>query len=146
LRSRQSLIHSRIPQNLYGTERFITGFSRTVYWALSSGRSIQSIPPHPLFLRSILILSTRLGLGHLSGLLPFGFTTKILYEFFSPMRATCPAYITLLDLIILIILGEKYKLLSSSLCSFLQLPITSFLFGPNILLHTYTDIECKAIS
>jgi hypothetical protein len=33
----------------------------------------------------------------------------------------------------LIILGEGYKLWSSSLCSFLQLPVTLALFGPNIL-------------
>jgi hypothetical protein len=34
-------------------------------------------------------------------------------------------------LIILFILGEEYKLRSSSLCSFLQPPDTSSLFGPN---------------
>jgi hypothetical protein len=39
-------------------------------------------------------------------------------------------------LIILFILGEEYKLWSSSLCSFLQHPVTSYLFGPNILLIT----------
>jgi hypothetical protein len=33
------------------------------------------------------------------------------------------------------ILGEEYKTLSSSLCSFLHSPITSFLLGPNILLN-----------
>jgi hypothetical protein len=37
-------------------------------------------------------------------------------------------------LIILITVGEDYKLWSSPLCSFLQSPVTSSLFCPNILL------------
>jgi hypothetical protein len=36
----------------------------------------------------------------------------------------------------MILLGEEYKLWSSSLCSFLQPTVTSSLFGPNILLNT----------
>jgi hypothetical protein len=40
-----------------------------------------------------------------------------------------------LDLVILVILGEEYALWSS-LCSFLQYPVTSSLFGSNILLST----------
>jgi hypothetical protein len=39
-------------------------------------------------------------------------------------------------LIILIILGEEYKSRSFSLCNFLHSPVTSSLFGPNILLST----------
>jgi hypothetical protein len=39
-------------------------------------------------------------------------------------------------LFILIIFGKEYKLCSSSLCTFLQPPVTSSLFGLNILLST----------
>ena len=54
----------------------------------------------------------------------------------SPIRATCPAHLILLDFITRKILGEDYKTFSSSLCNLLHSPVTSSLLGPNILLNT----------
>jgi hypothetical protein len=42
----------------YGTRKFITAFTSSRHLSLSWASSIQSIPPHPNFWRSILILSS----------------------------------------------------------------------------------------
>ncbi|PNF13898.1 hypothetical protein B7P43_G10657, partial [Cryptotermes secundus] len=55
--------------------------------------------------------------------------SKINFNIVHP-PATCPVHL------ILFALGEGYKLRSSSLCSFLQPPVTSSLFDSNINLNT----------
>jgi hypothetical protein len=110
-------------------------FTRALHRALSWYRSIEPIPVYLTSLRSILILPSHQCLGLRSGFFPSGFPAKILHVFFfSPRCATCPDHLILSDLIILIILGEDYKLWRSSLCSILQPPVTSSLFNLNILL------------
>jgi hypothetical protein len=82
-------------------------------------------------------MSTHLLLGIHRGLYPFGFPINSLNKlFFGSILATCSAHPMLPDLIILIVLGENYKLCSSLLCSFLRPSAIPSLFGPNILLST----------
>ena len=54
----------------------------------------------------------------------------------SPILATSPAHLILLDFITRTILSEEYKSFSSSLCNLLHSAVTSSLLGPNILLNT----------
>jgi hypothetical protein len=77
-----------------------------------------------------IILHLRLGLP--SGLLTFP-PKSYMHSSSPPKRATCAVHLISLNLIILIIFDEKYKLRSSSLRNFLYLPFTSTVFGPNIL-------------
>ena len=120
----------------YETQRFITSFTTACHLSLSWARLIQSILPYRTSWRSILILSTHLPLDLPSGLFRSVFPTKALYTpLLFPMPATCPAHL-ILDLITRTILGEQYRSLSSSSCSFLHSPVTSSLLAPRFHLNT----------
>jgi hypothetical protein len=90
----------------------------SLFWA----RSIQSIPSHSISLRFILILSTHLRLGLPSGIFPYGIPTNILHAFLCPHSCymPCPSHP--------------------------QPPVTSSLFGPNILLSTLFSNTCSLCS
>jgi hypothetical protein len=64
----------------YGTRSFITAFTSAVQLSLSWASSIRSIPPHPTFWPSILILSYDLRLRLPNYLFLSGFPTKTLYR------------------------------------------------------------------
>jgi len=93
-------------------QHFITVFTAARHWFLSWVIWIQSSRSHPL--TSIPVLFSHLHLGLPSGLFQSSFQTKILYTFFVSMRAICPAHLIFPRVIILTIIGEAYKLCSSS--------------------------------
>jgi hypothetical protein len=90
--SRQLCSHSRTSQHFMKSECSIPCSQEPPNWFLPRAISIQSTPSHPISLRSIFILSTRLRLGLSSGLFPSGFPTNILYAFlFSPCYMPRPS-------------------------------------------------------
>jgi hypothetical protein len=93
---------------------------------------VHIIPSYLVKIHFHIIHPLRLGL--LSDLFPSGFLINILYApVFSPIRATCPAYLILFDLIILIVLGGEHKLWSSSLYSYADITQKTT-YGTSILI------------
>ena len=121
-----SMVHSPSSEaNWFAASQEIPRFSRNpkVHYRTHKRPPPVSIlgqpnPVHiPTFWRSTLILPTHLRLGLPSGLFPSGFPTKTLYiPLSSPICATCPAHLILLDFITHTILGEEYKIFNIRIC------------------------------
>jgi hypothetical protein len=73
---------------------------------LRQNNPVHVLPQKKTSLNFTLVLFSHLHLGLQSGLSPSGVPTKTLH---APIRATCPAHLILIDLIIKIIFSEEYK-------------------------------------
>jgi len=77
-------------------------------------------------------------MGLPSGLFPSGLPTKTLYTLpVTLIRATSTAHLILIDFIIRTILGEQYRSLSSSLCTFLYSLSSRPSFNVTIIFRIY---------
>ena len=116
---------------------FVTAFTNAPHLSLPWTRSIQSIPPHPTYWRSIVILFSHQRLGLPSWLFPLNLSTKSQY---APLLCLvlniCAAHLIILNLMSLKIFEKECRSWSSYLRSLLRSPLTSSPLGPNVFLST----------
>jgi len=114
----------------HGTRRFITALTSVRHLSLFWSSPIQSIYPHPISWRSILILSTHLRLGLPSGLFPSAFPTKTLYTPLSSVSHSGLIYRT-------VTLKIKENVLLSTRCFFAYHTLLGWLFS-----CYFRDVSC----
>ena len=121
----------------HGTRRFITALTSVRQLSLSWANPISVHIPtsHLLEIHPNIIHQSTPMCPQWSPSLRFPHQDPI-HHHSSPIRATCPTHLILLDFITRTILSEEYKSFSSSLCNLLHSHVTSSLLGPNILLNT----------
>ena len=130
---------------LYGIRRFITAFTSACHLSLSWASSIQSIPPHPTFWRSILILSSHQCLSLPSGLFPYQnpvYISSLPHMCYMPYPSHFSWFYHPNNV------GWGVFIVSSSLCSFLHSPVTLSIWAPYILntLFSNTLSLCSSLN
>jgi len=130
---------------LYVTLKLVTALKKTLLILI-----MNQINQSRIFRSCIFKVLFRV-IPHLFLVLPSGFYSscfpiRTLHSFrVFPMRATCPAHLVLLDLITLIISGEKHKLLFSS-CSSFQTPVSTSVLSPNSVLEQPKSVSFLQIT
>lgn len=113
------------------TRRCIAKFTRAPNLFLFLAWWTQSTLFHPTPWKAILILSSHMHAGLLSGLFSLIFSYQKLYPF---LFAAYSTHLILDDMFPLLIFVEENKPCNSSVCSYLKPPLTSSTLGLNIIL------------
>ena len=103
-------------------ERPLPHSQKDRHLSLSWARSIQSMPSNPSYWRSILTFSSLSISGFSKSSVSFRFPCDNPVPLISPIHATCPTHVILLDLITRIISGEEFRSLCFLSCSLLHSP------------------------